>query len=390
MWKHLSKSWQYMMLGLVAISIGLVISGCGSEEKTADTAPLVKTMVVGKDMAGQENSLAGTIKNRYETALSFQIGGRVIQKIFTVGDTVSAGQVLAVLSQSDTSSQLQNAQGALAAAQSQYDLVATNVERYRILYAQEAISQLQLDQMENNFKVAAAQLSQAQANVQASTNQQEYTQLVAPADGVITASAIEVGQVVGAGQTVGSIAVGNEPEAVIALPEQMLASISVGTPAKVSFWALPNDTVAGVVREISPVPDPTARTYTVKISLTNPPSALKLGMTSQVVFDQAGNAGLTVPLTALVNKAGTEQNNSKAITNNTTSNGKATNGAVPNQAGTSTGQVYVVKDGTVHLVTVQLGALGNNSVVVVSGLSKGDRVVTAGVDKLEEGAKVRI
>lgn len=390
MWKHLSKSWQYMMLGLVAISIGLVISGCGSEEKTADTAPLVKTMVVGKDMAGQENSLAGTIKNRYETALSFQIGGRVIQKNFTVGDTVSAGQVLAVLSQSDTSSQLQNAQGALAAAQSQYDLAATNVERYRILYAQEAISQLQLDQMENNFKVAAAQLSQAQANVQASTNQQEYTQLVAPADGVITASAIEVGQVVGAGQTVGSIAVGNEPEAVIALPEQMLASISVGTPAKVSFWALPNDTVAGVVREISPVPDPTARTYTVKISLTNPPSALKLGMTSQVVFDQAGNAGLTVPLTALVNKAGTEQNNSKAITNNTTSNGKATNGAVPNQAGTSTGQVYVVKDGTVHLVTVQLGALGNNSVVVVSGLSKGDRVVTAGVDKLEEGAKVRI
>lgn len=142
MWKHLSKSWQYMMLGLVAISIGLVISGCGSEEKTADTAPLVKTMVVGKDMAGQENSLAGTIKNRYETALSFQIGGRVIQKNFTVGDTVSAGQVLAVLSQSDTSSQLQNAQGALAAAQSQYDLAATNVERYRILYAQEAISQL--------------------------------------------------------------------------------------------------------------------------------------------------------------------------------------------------------------------------------------------------------
>ncbi|WP_298703544.1 efflux RND transporter periplasmic adaptor subunit [uncultured Veillonella sp.] len=388
--KYLSKSWQYMMLGLVAISIGLVISGCGSEEKTADTAPLVKTMVVGKDMAGQENSLAGTIKNRYETALSFQIGGRVIQKNFTVGDTVSAGQVLAVLSQSDTSSQLQNAQGALAAAQSQYDLAATNVERYRILYAQEAISQLQLDQMENNFKVAAAQLSQAQANVQASTNQQEYTQLVAPADGVITASAIEVGQVVGAGQTVGSIAVGNEPEAVIALPEQMLASISVGTPAKVSFWALPNDTVAGVVREISPVPDPTARTYTVKISLTNPPSALKLGMTSQVVFDQAGNAGLTVPLTALVNKAGTEQNNSKAITNDTTSNGKATNGNLSNQAGTSTGQVYVVKDGTVHLVTVQLGALGNNSVVVVSGLSKGDRVVTAGVDKLEEGAKVRI
>ena len=95
----------------------------------------------------------------------------------------------------------------MAAAQSQYDLAATNVQRYRQLYAEEAISQLQLDQMENSYKVAAAQLAQAQANVQTSANQQNYTQLTAPADGIITAASIEVGQVVAAGQTVGTIAV---------------------------------------------------------------------------------------------------------------------------------------------------------------------------------------
>lgn len=365
MWNRVNRSWKGRLgiLSVLLISIGLVVGGCGKDEETVSTVPLVKTMVVGKDSVGQENSLAGTIKNRYETALSFQIGGRVVQKNFNIGDRVSAGQVLAVLSQSDTSSQVQNAQGALAAAQSQYDLAATNVERYRTLYSQEAISQLQLDQMENSFKVAAAQLAQAQANVQMSTNQQEYTQLVAPADGIITASSVEVGQVVGAGQTVGSIAVGNEPEAIIAIPEQMLASVTTGTAVKVSFWALPNEITNGVVREISPVPDPTARTYTVKISLPNPPAQLQLGMTANAVFDQQNATGVTVPLTALVN---TDSSNK----------GKA--------------QVYIVKDDTVHLVTVKIGALGKNSVVVESGLSKGDRVVTAGADKLEEGAKVRI
>lgn len=288
----------------------------------------------------------------------------MIQKNFHVGDRVSAGQVLAVLDQGDTSSQLQNAQGALAAAQSQYDLAATNVERYRTLYAEEAISQLQLDQMENSYKVAAAQLAQAQASVQTSANQQNYTQLVAPADGIITATSVEVGQVVAAGQTVGTIAVGDEPEAVIALPEQMLASVKVGSPANVSFWALPNNPVQGVVREISPVPDATARTYTVKISLLSKPANLQLGMTTAVDFSQLDNKGITIPLTALVS----ERNGS-------------TNGE---------GHVFVVRDGVVKKVTVKLGTLGANSVIVTSGLANGDRVVTAGTDKLEEGAKVRI
>lgn len=353
-------------LGSLMLVVSLLImSGCGSDSESKEQAPLVKTTVVGKDTSSSETSLAGTIKNRYETALSFQIGGRVIQKNFTVGDRVSAGQVLAVLNQSDTSSQLQNAQGALAAAQSQYELAATNVERYRILYAQEAVSQLQLDQMENSYKVAAAQLEQAQANVQASENQQNYTQLIAPADGVITASSIEIGQVVGAGQTVGMIAVGDEPEAVIALPEQMMASVSVGSESKVTFWALPNVVTTGVVREISPVPDAAARTYTVKVSLTNPPSQLQLGMTANVAFNQANGSTMEVPLTALV---GTRE---------------------PKQNGQ--GQVYVVtKDNTVKLKTVTLGNMGANSVQVVSGLQSGDRIVTAGTDKLEEGAKVRI
>ena len=97
------RSWRrYTIITALLTGLLLLVSGCGSSDETSDKAPLVKTQVVGQGSGAGENSLAGTIKNRNETALSFQIGGRVIQKNFNIGDRVGAGQVLAILDQGDT------------------------------------------------------------------------------------------------------------------------------------------------------------------------------------------------------------------------------------------------------------------------------------------------
>ena len=138
---------------------------------------------------------------------------------------------------------------------------------------------MQLDQAENQLNATSAQLQQAQGSLNLSSNQNSYTNLTAPDTGIITAFNIETGQVVAAGQSVGTLAAGHDPEAVIALPEQENDKGSCGSPATITFWALPDVTVQGVVREISPVPDPVARTYTVKIALQNPPKEVQLGMT---------------------------------------------------------------------------------------------------------------
>jgi len=99
-----------------------------------------------------------------------------------------------------------------------------------------------------------------------SNNQNSYTTLIAPDSGIITALNVEVGQVVAAGQAIGTLAAGHEPEAVIALPEQEMSKIHPGSTATITFWALPDVKVQGIVREISPVPDPVARTYIAKPS----------------------------------------------------------------------------------------------------------------------------
>ena len=249
-------------------------------------------------------------------------------------------------------------QGAVTAAQSAYDLASTNAERYRALYAEQAISKLQLDQAENQLNAAKAQLQQAQAGLNLSNNQNSYTTLVAPDSGIITALNVEAGQVVAAGQTIGTLAAGHEPEAVIALPEQEMSKIHPGSTATISFWALPDVKVQGIVREISPVPDPVARTYTVKITLQNPPKEVQLGMTINAILNQTDTTDISIPLTALVKD-------------------KQGNNAV-----------YVIRDNKAHLVPIQTGEFGNNSVIVKNGLAKGDIVITAGTQQLQEGTAV--
>ena len=343
-----------------ALLIGTaVISGCGSEKPPEDTSLKVRTITIGEESGTTSAGYAGTIHNKTETKLAFQIGGRIINKFVNVGDVVQAGQVIAQINGSDTASQVQNAEGAVKAAQSAYELAETNANRYRELYAQQAISRLQLDQAENQLNVASAQLQQAQAGLDLSSNQSSYTTLTAPDTGIITALNLESGQVVAAGQSVGTLAVGRDLEAVIALPEQELSKIHVGSPANITFWALPNVTVQGVVREISPVPDPVARTYTVKIALQNPPREVQLGMTVNVNLATTDTSNITIPLTALV---------------------KDSNG---NNA------VYIIRDKKAHLVPIKTGDFGQNSVIVTSGLAKGDIVITAGTQQLQEGTAVR-
>ena len=155
------------VLGLTtALLMGaLIIGGCGSNQDNQDTSLKVRTITIGEEADTTSAGYSGTIKNRTETNLAFQVGGRVINKFVSVGTAVQAGQVIAQINGADTASQVQNAQGAVTAAQSAYDLASTNAERYRALYAEQAISKLQLDQAENQLNAAKAQLQQAQAGL---------------------------------------------------------------------------------------------------------------------------------------------------------------------------------------------------------------------------------
>ncbi len=340
----------------------LVLSGCGKKAEVAEEVPVVKTekIMIG-NLAGAAN-YSGEVHGRYESQLSFQVSGKLIARHVELGSTVNAGDVLMEIDSKDIVQNVNIGAAQVDSARAQLSLAEANLNRYRQLYEQSAISAAQYEQYQTSYDSALATLKQAQAQYTQGSNSLGYSKLVADSAGVISAINAEVGQVVSAGQSMVTLVKSGEMEVEISIPENRLEEIKASKQIAVSFWALNNVTVTGQVREIAPMADKTSRTYKVRISLINPPEQIKLGMTANVAISTADPTMMTattIPLSAIYQT-----------------------GDVP--------QVWVVKDGEVNLQTVTIEAFGDNKVKVMSGLNNGDIVVVAGVHKLRAGQEVRL
>ena len=340
----------------------LFAAGCGSEQAAETKAPLVKSITVGADAGAGASSdtYAGTVRGRYETNLSFQVGGQILARNVNVGDRVSAGDVLMVIDAKDVVQKANQGDAAVASAKAQLNLAQSNLARYSELYDEQAVPAAVLDQYQTQYDAAFAAYQNALAEAAQGHNALGYTNLTAGANGVISSMTAEEGQVVAAGQTVATLVQTGELEVEINVPENHLSDVTVGKEVSVDFWAL-KGTATGTVREIAPMADSAARTYKVRISIPNPPDGMELGMTASVHVTGAAVAddeGYLVPLAAIYQT-----------------------GDAP--------EVWVVgDDGTVSLQPVTVEQFDDNQ-VRMHGVRAGTTIVTAGVHTLREGQEVR-
>ncbi len=348
------KSWV-----IIVSSAILLLTGCGGEEGKEKMVPLVKTVTIGKESTEKTSSFSGTIHGRTEQALAFQIPGKVVQKLVQAGDYVQEGTPLYKLDSKDVSEQASAAQGQLTAASAQLDLARSNLARYEELYAQDAISAMQIDQARNAAKLASAQRDQAEAAYNRALNQESFATLKADRSGVVGSTMVEVGQVVAAGTPVVMLVDTKDLDVQISLTEKNAKEYPIGTRAEITFWSQPDLKISGVVREVSPAPNPKTGTYDAKIALTKVPDSVQLGMTAEVHFQKDAGKTITIPLSAMA-----EQQQQPSV--------------------------WVVRGDKVHLVPVTPGRYLDDSVEITSGLAPGDIVVTAGTQHLHEGDKVRL
>ena len=339
---------------LLLVIATIFFAGCGSQNLEIDKPPFVKTVTVTADNQVQESIYSGVVKGRYETKMSFQVGGKIISRQVEAGSQISRGDLLMTLDAKDIVQQGNAADAAVSAALAELNLAKSNLERYTELFQQEAISAATLDQFQSQYDAALAKYNSAVAQSRQSKNAIGYTKLTANASGVITEINVEVGQVVAAGQTVLTLTQTDELEVEVNIPENKISAIKINQPCVVRYWA--NDiTVSGTVREISPIADSSSRTFKVKISLPQNQNA-KLGMTASVAFAEK-DSGVILPLSAIY------QTGSQA-------------------------QVWTVREGKVTLKNVTVKNFRDNE-VEVEGLNSGEVVVVAGVHKLREGQEVR-
>jgi RND family efflux transporter MFP subunit len=347
-------------LGAVVLLLPL-LSACDDQAASATATPErpVQVRRVAFENENPIREFVGVVRARHETDLGFRVAGKIVARNVNVGDLVRAGDVVARLDPQDLALQVESARAELAAATSNLAQTSVDELRYAGLKARGYAAVADYDRKKVAKDEAEGRLERAQRALDLASNQHAYAELRADADGVITATLAEPGQVVNIGQAVARLAHRGEKEAVVALPEGFIGAAQ-SSQATVQLWADPNRSFTARLRELSPRADDQTRTYAARFTIESPDDTVVLGMTATVRLALASDAQVAkLPLAAILNR------------------------------GTGPSVYLVDAASALVLRPVTVSAFSENAALVSSGIADGDRVVTLGVQKLAAGTKVR-
>ena len=354
-------SYSKLLAGAALAVLAVALAGCNEQvaEKPAPARPVL-VATAHYERATPERSFVGTVRPRIESDMGFRVPGKVAKRLVEVGQTVDVGQPLATLDEVDLKLQAEQATAELSAATGVLAQAAAAEQRAKDLRAKGWATDAQMDQARASADEARARLNRAERSVDLTKNSLSYATLEADARGVVTATLIEPGQVVAAGQTSIRVARFSEKEAVVAIPETLVGRAKTGS-ASVTLWSEPGRKYAAKLREISPSADPATRTYLAKFSLPGAGDAVSLGMTATLTLcDTASERVARLPLSALFNE-----------------------GDKPS--------FYVVDDkGEITLKPVKVKSYESGDVVITGGIEEGEKVIALGVQKLDPSQKVRV
>lgn len=342
-----------------------LISACSKPIPPSDPVRAVKVVKVTSQTAGATQEYAGEVRARTESRLGFRVGGKITRRQAEIGKPVKAGQFLAQLDPQDLKLGEDVATAALTAARVNLEQATADFRRFKELLDKGFISSAELERRDTALKAARAQFDQAKAQSSMQGNQTGYAVLLADASGVITSIDAEPGMVVSAGTPVVRLAHDGARDVVFSVPEDRVAMIKslANTPTafKIRLWGESDQFYSARVREIAAAADPVTRTFLVKVDVGHV-KGLRLGQTATVLVELPRALGIAkLPLSALREEQGKSM-------------------------------VWVVDpvNSTVSLQAVQVAGADGNEVVIGTGLTAGQIVVTAGVHVLSPGQKVKL
>jgi RND family efflux transporter MFP subunit len=357
----------------LAVALSLALAACTegksenkSENKSEAAAkPAALRAVVAQPVSFEPRtatrSFVGVVRPRVESDLGFRVGGKVAERLVQAGDRVKAGQALASLDTVDLKLQLEQAQAELTAARASLLSVEQEDRRIGQLRSEGWSTASAAEKQKAAVEEARGRRNRAERAVSLATNSFDYATLRADADGIVTATLVEPGQVVAQGIPAIRLAKVDSREAVAAIPEALIERVRTAK-AQVSLWSEPGKSYQAKLRELSPSADPATRTYQARFTILDAPTTLEFGLTATVTLsDPESEKVARLPLSSLFNQG----------------------------QGTS---VFVVNPSTGALVLkpVEVLAYESTDVVLRSGVVAGDMVVTLGVQKLDVAQRVRI
>lgn len=358
---NLAPTSRRLALAAVLTAAG-ALAACDRPTEAAKVEPNrpVSTAQVRFAPASAPRTLVGVVRARIESNLGFRVTGKIAERLVDRGAIVKAGQPLATLDQTDWTLQLQQAQAALASAQAARDQAVAERGRITSLRGRGWSTNSDFDKANATADQAISAYDQAAKAVTLAQNTLSYATLVADADGVVTATLAEPGQVVASGQAVVSLARADAREADVSIPETLIDKARTGT-ATVTLWSRPDKVYQAKLRELTPSADAATRTYPARFSIEGAGPEIDLGMTATVTLADASAVVARLPLGAILDE-----------------------GHGPT--------VFVIDPVTRALTSrpVTVAAYDAQDALVSKGLSEGETVVALGVHKLRAGETVRL
>jgi RND family efflux transporter MFP subunit len=346
---------------LTAILLAAALTGCDRKPPPAAQVRPVRTVTVERGAEGETVSLTGQVRAKDQVSLAFRLDGRMIKRLVNVGDVLKAGEIVAQLDLQNQQNALRTSQASLASAEAALTQARLTFGRQQQLLADGWTPRAKFDEAQQALLSAEAQVDAAHAQVGIAQDQLSYTVLFADAPGVVTATGAEPGEVVRAGQSIVNVARQGGRDAVFDVSEQLIRTGPRDPVVQIALTNDPSVQATGRVREVSPQADQATRTFQVKVGIIDPPKAMELGSTVTGSIRLSAPSGLQVPPAAL-----TEADGRPAV------------------------WVVDPKSQTVSLRNVDVSRYDPADVVVSQGLDTGEIVVTAGVQTLHPGQKVRL
>ena len=232
-------------------------------------------------------------------------GLRLLEVRVNVGDSVRAGQVLAVFSADSVNADLAQSRAALQEAEANAAEAVANAARARTLQSSGALSAQQISQYFTAEQTANARIASARAALATQQLRLKYTQVVAPDAGVISTRSATVGAVIGAGTELFRMIRQGRLEWRAEVTATELMNIKTGTSAQVK--AANGSILTGKVRMIAPTVDPQTRSALVYVDLpaaSGKDAPFKAGMYASGQFELGTSEAMTVPQQAIAVRDG--------------------------------------------------------------------------------------
>ena len=307
--------------------------------------------------------LPGNVTAFTDSPIYARTDGYLVRWYYDIGAHVKKGALLAVIDTTELDRQVIQAESDLATARANANIARIQADRYSGLVKSDAVAQQDTDTYVNQAAATQAAVQSAQANLQRLKELQSFEKVYAPFDGVVTARAIDTGQLISQGnsaelfhmQAISTLRVYTD------VPQIYTPSLRRGMKIDLAFPEYPGKIFVGTLVRTADAMDPSSRTLLTEIDVDNRSGLLMPGALAQVHFKTpATNPTFIVPTAALIFRREGLQ--------------------------VST----VVHGDTAHLIRVTIGEDDGATVQIVTGLNPGDQVIQDPPDSLIEGEKVTV